>query len=128
MPLFSNSDWGNTTSPLVSVFCPEELFSIGIRCPWFGKKLTRWFTFCSVSIFIIEGEVLEKLRFQFDLTPKMALLLDRLVAETGASTRAEVLRRAISIFGLLCDESSSGKRIEVADPKTGIRERLIVQP
>jgi len=69
---------------------------------------------------------LEKQRFQFDLSPKMAELLDRLVADTGAATRAEVLRRAISIFGMLCDETSAGKRIEIADPKTGARDRLLV--
>ena len=68
-----------------------------------------------------------KQRVQLDLSEKMCELIDQLANDTGASSRAEVIRRAISLYGILCDEKNSGKRIELIDPKdSSIRERLLL--
>ena len=69
----------------------------------------------------------QKLRVQLDLTDKMCALIDWLAEETGAASRAEVIRRALSLYGILCQEKQAGKRIEVIDPSNPrIRERLIL--
>lgn len=60
---------------------------------------------------------------QFELGPEMAGLVDSLKARTHASTRAEVLRRALSVFDLLQKEQEAGARIEVVEP-SGERSRL----
>jgi metal-responsive CopG/Arc/MetJ family transcriptional regulator len=75
---------------------------------------------------VLQKQTQEKMRIQFDLTPTMAELLDRLVEETGAATRAAVMRRAISIFALLWDENREGKRIELVQPKSNVRERVLL--
>ena len=67
----------------------------------------------------------ERQRIQLDLTPKMADLLDDLVERTGAASRAEVIRRAISVYNLLLLETEKGRRIEVAGPR-GERERVLL--
>lgn len=68
----------------------------------------------------------ERVRIQFDLTPAMRELLDKLVDESGASTRAEVMRRALSIYSILIDETSSGKRVVlVADDGKSEEIRLV---
>lgn len=68
-----------------------------------------------------------KVRVQLDLHPEMMVLIDRLVEQTCSASRAEVLRRAISLYAILLDEKQAGKRIEVIDPKhKKIRERLIL--
>ena len=68
-----------------------------------------------------------KQRVQLDLTDKMCRLIDSLAVDTGAASRAEVIRRAISLYGILCEEKKAGKRIELIDPKNKrVRERLIL--
>lgn len=69
---------------------------------------------------------LDKQRVQLDLTPKMSDLLDDLVGRTDAASRAEVIRRAISIYNLLLLETEKGKRIEIAGPRSGDRERVLL--
>lgn len=66
----------------------------------------------------------EKVRIQLELTPAMSAKLEQLVERTGISTRAEVLRRAISIFALLLDEEKAGNRIELVEGDS--RKRLII--
>jgi Arc/MetJ-type ribon-helix-helix transcriptional regulator len=68
----------------------------------------------------------EKLRVQLELSEKMRELIDRLVVETEASSRAEVIRRALSIYAIVLDEAAAGKRVEVVDTQTKERERLIL--
>ncbi len=52
-------------------------------------------------------------RVQLDLSPLMDAELSRLVTASGLATRAEVLRRAIRIYGALVDEAKSGNHIEI---------------
>lgn len=67
------------------------------------------------------------MRIQLDITSKMLELIDLLECKTGSATRAEVIRRAISLYGILCEEKWAGKRIEIIDPKNSkVREKLIL--
>jgi metal-responsive CopG/Arc/MetJ family transcriptional regulator len=70
--------------------------------------------------------IVEKQRVQLDLSPKMAELLDDLVNRTDAASRAEVIRRAISIYNLLLLETEKGKRVELSGPRHGDRERVLL--
>ena len=66
-------------------------------------------------------------RIQLDVTEAMRVLLDELVDATDATTRGEVLRKAISLYGVLMDAKKEGKTVEFVSsngPKT--RERLII--
>ena len=67
-----------------------------------------------------------KTRVQFDFSPSMVELLDRLVQETEAATRAELVRRALSVYAILWDESKRGKDVVLFDKKGGGKERLII--
>lgn len=78
----------------------------------------------------IESETLpqgqQKRRVQLDLSPKMCELIDRLAERMDASSRAEVVRRAVSVFAILLEEHDRGQRVEVIDPKTGERQRVML--
>lgn len=60
---------------------------------------------------------------QIELGPEMTELVDRMKSQTLASTRAEVIRRAVSIYNLLLEEQAKDTRIELVD-KDGERSRL----
>lgn len=60
---------------------------------------------------------------QIELGPEMTELVDRMKSQTLASTRAEVIRRAVSIYNLLLEEERKDTRIELVD-KNGERSRL----
>ena len=62
---------------------------------------------------------------QFVLSPAMHEKLEQLVATTGLATRAEVLRRAISIYAVLLDEEKAGAKVELVGPDS-VRKRLIL--
>jgi len=78
----------------------------------------------------VESETLaqgsQKRRVQLDLSAKMCSLIDRLVERMDASSRAEVVRRAVSVYAVLLDEHDDGKRVEVNDTKTGERQRVVL--
>jgi hypothetical protein len=67
----------------------------------------------------------EKTRVQIDLAPIVVEKLDQLVDDTGSATRAEVLRKAISIFAFLVEEAKSGSKTEVLT-KQGERKTLVL--
>lgn len=56
----------------------------------------------------------------------MCELLDQLVDRMDAASRAEVVRRAVSVYATLLDEHDKGKRVEVHDLQTRERERVIL--
>ena len=58
------------------------------------------------------------IRIQFETTQGMVDLLDDLADETGMRTRAEVLRRAISVYGLLVRRHRAGSEVHLYDPQT----------
>lgn len=49
--------------------------------------------------------------------------MDRIRDEIGATTRAEVIRRALSFYVVLIEEAKAGKKILIIDKK-GNRERV----
>lgn len=61
----------------------------------------------------------EKVRIPFDFVPRAAEDLDRLVAELGAASRAEVVRRALALFdrSLTCAKSGGKVIFKDADGK-----------
>lgn len=65
-------------------------------------------------------------RIQLDLTDAMRDLLDRLVEETGAASRAEVLRRAVSVYALFIDEKKAGCRLELVATKGKGRREVVL--
>ncbi len=65
-------------------------------------------------------------RIQLDMTEKMRDLLDALVGESQAATRAEVIRRAISIYALLIREKKAGNRLELVSKKSRTRRELLL--
>lgn len=56
-----------------------------------------------------------KTRIQCDLDEVIVAQLDRLKAQTGASTRAEAIRSAIKAYAYLCDGRQNGKTIVMRD-------------
>ncbi len=69
----------------------------------------------------------ERTRIQLDLTDTMRDLIDELVEETGAATRAEILRRAVSIYAMLLEETKGGRRLQIVGKK-GPPERVLLAP
>jgi hypothetical protein len=68
----------------------------------------------------------DRKRVQLDLSQKVFDLINDLADRMGAASRAEVVRRALSVYAVLLDEHEAGKRVEVHDPETGQKERLIL--
>ena len=65
----------------------------------------------------------KKQRMQFDFTDDAVAHLDALVARSGASSRAEVVRRALSLFSDVMDEQAKGGRVYV-QMLNGDKERI----
>ena len=70
---------------------------------------------------------MEKVRVQFDLAKPMADAVDNIAQTSDLFSRAEVVRRALSIFSLLVRLVREGKHIEVVDSDGG-RQELIILP
>jgi hypothetical protein len=66
-----------------------------------------------------------KLRVQLDLHPDMVTLLDSAAVAIGGSTRAEVVRRAISLYAILIKRVKEGCEIHVIHPGSTDRERVL---
>jgi len=71
-------------------------------------------------------ETSDRKRVQLDMSPKMFDLINELMERMGAASRAEVVRRAVSVYAVLLDAHEAGKRVEVHDPENGQKERLIL--
>jgi len=67
-----------------------------------------------------------KKRVQLDFSPRMFDTLNELTSRIDAASRAELIRRAISIYSVLLDESDAGNRVEIVNPKTGEKNRLVL--
>lgn len=68
-----------------------------------------------------------KQRIQLDMTDTMVTILDSMVRLSGASSRAEVIRRALSLYDALLREEKAGKRIEIVNPRIRRNGRLILR-
>ena len=68
------------------------------------------------------------IRLQVDLTPAMRDLLDRLREESvTASSRAEVLRHAISVYAILHDAIKAGAEVHLVREGKPLRQ-LVLSP
>ena len=54
---------------------------------------------------------MERTRVQFDMSAAAVQRLDDLAAETGAATRAEVVRRALALYDRLLKMEAEGTEI-----------------
>ena len=71
--------------------------------------------------------VLGKTRIQLDLADDLVKTLAKLERMSGATTRAEVIRRAINVYNVLWDAwKNEGARIEIVHPGNKKRERLLL--
>ena len=57
-----------------------------------------------------------KKRVQFDFESKALERLDKMVDSTGATTRAEVIRRALSVFATFVDAAERGANVSIEEP------------
>ena len=57
----------------------------------------------------------KKQRLQFDVSAKTLEALDDLRAQAGTSTRAELIRRALSLYGWVLAQQAQGKKIVLQD-------------
>lgn len=62
---------------------------------------------------------------QFELSPEMTKIVDKLKPKIKASTRAEVVRRSLSYLDALLEETAKGGQIEIVY-KDGTRMKVKV--
>ena len=68
---------------------------------------------------------MEKYRIQLDLSENMRDVVDNIANQIGATTKAEVFRRALSILALLIDRVNEGDQVEVVN-KDGTKRSLLI--
>lgn len=56
---------------------------------------------------------MERVRVQFDMSPAAVERLDALAADTGAATRAEVVRRALALYDRLLKMETDGAEVRI---------------
>ena len=70
----------------------------------------------------------QKLRIQFELTPKAARELEDLQKKADATTRAEVIRNALRLYAWFLDQKARGAEILVREgDKESIQPPLVGQ-
>ncbi|MHC4663039.1 MAG: ribbon-helix-helix protein, CopG family [Planctomycetota bacterium] len=69
---------------------------------------------------------MEKKRLQFDFTLEAVDRIDELAGKLNASSRAEVVRRALSLLEHVIDVASDESVVMVKDKSGNLREVLIL--
>ena len=67
----------------------------------------------------------EKVRLQFDFNQEAVEKLDELKERLGASSRAEVIRRALALMDRVSTSSRAGAEITIKGPK-GDQQHLVL--
>lgn len=68
----------------------------------------------------------DRVRLSLDVTPEANELLERLVRELGASSKGEVLRKAIFLMQVAAEAKSEGHKLYVADePPPGASREIV---
>lgn len=57
-----------------------------------------------------------KMRVQFDFSRESLAKLDELVSAVNATTRAELIRRALVLFSTIIDAEAQGGKIYIREP------------
>ena len=65
-------------------------------------------------------------RIQFDFDVKAAARLDELTGVLGASSRAEVVRRALALLDVVSNAQQAGESIYIKSKDGQLREVIIV--
>lgn len=98
-----------------------------------GRKVTNMQSKKIADAHRKEGEDIDenvKYRLQFDLTAESLKKLDELVKLTSASSRAEVVRRALTLLRNVADAESRGLNIMLVDSRDpdDVRKRQMLWP
>ncbi len=64
----------------------------------------------------------ERVRVQFDLSPKAKEALDEIRADSQATSNAEVVRNALRIFGWYVAQTKDGSRLQVVSPGGAVHD------
>ena len=54
-------------------------------------------------------------RLNFDVTPELNKTIEKLVKQTGSTSKSELLRRAIALMEVAADAKQEGKKVVIAD-------------
>ncbi|HWR97290.1 MAG TPA: ribbon-helix-helix protein, CopG family [Candidatus Methanoperedens sp.] len=69
--------------------------------------------------------MIDKVRLQFDFSQEAVDKLDELKDRLGASSRAEVIRRALALMDRVSTSSQAGAEITIKSPK-GEKQHLVL--
>lgn len=69
--------------------------------------------------------MIDKVRLQFDFSKEAVEKLDELKDRLGASSRAEVIRRALALMDRVSSSSQAGAEITIQNPK-GEKQHLVL--
>jgi metal-responsive CopG/Arc/MetJ family transcriptional regulator len=72
-----------------------------------------------------KGKVQRVKRVQFDFQPEAIDRLDDLVVETGAASRAEVVRRALALFDRVLEGERDGMKLLLRAPN-GAEQQVVL--
>jgi Arc/MetJ-type ribon-helix-helix transcriptional regulator len=65
-------------------------------------------------------------RVNFDVSPELDRIIEKLVTQTGSASKSEVLRRAIALMEIAAEAKQEGKKLMVAEKdRTLVAELLI---
>ncbi len=54
-------------------------------------------------------------RVNFDVSPELDKIIERLVKQTGSTSKSELLRRAIALMEVAADAKQEGNKVVIAD-------------
>ncbi len=65
-------------------------------------------------------------RLNFDVSPELDEIIEKLVKLTGSTSKSEVLRRAIALMEVAAEAKQEGKKIVIAEKdRTPVAEVII---
>jgi Arc/MetJ-type ribon-helix-helix transcriptional regulator len=65
-------------------------------------------------------------RLNFDVSPELDEIIEKLVKLTGSTSKSEVLRRAIALMEVAAEAKQDGKKIVIAEKdRTPVAEVII---
>ena len=54
-------------------------------------------------------------RLNFDVSPELDQIIERLVKQTGSTSKSELLRRAIALMEVAANAKQEGNKVVIAD-------------
>ena len=65
-------------------------------------------------------------RFTIDVDDKFTKTLDRLVQDTSATTKAEVIRRAIATYDYLAQNAKDSRQVVIRDDNSKAETKVVI--